>query len=116
MRAIDLAARGWTQDRIGLLRMPRKGPLAVGLTPPRSAGRSGADALRSHPSPGRPTKLTTEQVRLIPDFLWHCAEAYGFRGDVWNCERVVGVLYEEFGVSYSKSQVSRLLSRLDWSA
>jgi transposase len=59
-------------------------------------------------------QLTPEQVRLIPDFLWHGAEAYGFRGEVWTCERVAGVLYEEFGVSYSKSQVSRLLKRLGW--
>jgi transposase len=53
-------------------------------------------------------------MRLIPDFLWHGPESYGFRGDVWTCERVVGVLSREFGVSYSKSQVSRLLKRLGW--
>jgi len=48
------------------------------------------------------------------DFLWYGAESYGFRGDVWTCERVAGVLYQEFGVSYSKSRVSRLLKRLGW--
>jgi hypothetical protein len=51
---------------------------------------------------------------LIPDFLWHGAEAYGFRGDVWTCGRVAGVIREEFDVSYSKSQVSRLLKHLGW--
>ena len=50
-------------------------------------------------------KLTAEQVRLIPDLLWHGAEAYGFRGAVWTCERVAGVLYEEFGVAYSKTRM-----------
>ena len=50
----------------------------------------------------------------MPDFLWHGPEAYGFRGDVWTCDRVVEVLKEEFAVSYSKSQVSRLLKRLGW--
>ena len=59
-------------------------------------------------------RLTPEQVRLIPDFLWHGAEAYGFRGDVWTCGRVAGVIREEFDVTYSKSQVSRLLKRLGW--
>jgi transposase len=54
-------------------------------------------------------------VRLIPDFLWHGAEAYGFRGDVWTCGRVAGVIREEFDVSYSNSQVSRLLKQLGWS-
>jgi transposase len=51
---------------------------------------------------------------MVPDFLWHGPEPYGSRGDVWTCERVAGVLYEEFGVSYSSSQVSRLLKRLGW--
>jgi transposase len=51
---------------------------------------------------------------LIPDFLWHGPEAYGFRGEVWTCDRVVEVIAEEFAVSYSKSQVSRLLKRLGW--
>ena len=30
----------------------------------------------------------------------------GFGGHVWTCGRVVDVITEEFGVSYSKSQVS----------
>ena len=74
----------------------------------------GPEALHSHPRPGPLGKLNPEQLRLMPDFLWHGAESYGFRGDLWTCERVVGVLYEEFGVSYSKSQVSRLLKQMGW--
>lgn len=53
-------------------------------------------------------------MRLLPDILWHGAEAYGFRGDVWTCARIAGAIEEEFGISYSKSQVSRLLRRLGW--
>ena len=79
----------------------------------RSPRRAGGP--RSHPPRrGVTPKLTPEQIRLIPDFLWHGAEAYGFRGEVWTCDRVAGVIREEFGVSYSKSQVSRLLKRLGW--
>jgi transposase len=80
-----------------------------------AAARSGGpEALTSRPHPGHATRLTPEQMRLIPDFLWHGAEAYGFRGDVWTCPRVVEVLAEEFGVSYSRSQVSRILRKLGW--
>ena len=80
-----------------------------------AARRGGPDAVLSHLSHcGRTPKLTAQQIRLIPDFLWHGPEPYGFRGDVWTCDRVAGVLYQEFGVSYSKSQVSRLLKRLGW--
>ena len=51
---------------------------------------------------------------MIPDFLAHGAEAYGFRGEVWTCARVAQVIEEEFSVSYHKSQVSRLLKKLGW--
>ena len=48
---------------------------------------------------GTHAKLSEEQKRLITDFLWHGPEAYGFRGEVWTCPRVVDVLAREFGVT-----------------
>jgi hypothetical protein len=64
--------------------------------------------------PGRPPALSREQHRLIPEFLWHGAEAYGFRGSVWTCGRIAKVIQEEFGVAYDKGHVSRLLRQLRW--
>jgi transposase len=111
MRALDLAQQGWKQRDIALALDASKGAVSRWLA---AARRDGPEALFSHPAPGRVAKLTPEQSRLIPDFLGHGAEAYGFRGDVWTCQRVAGVLSEEFGISHSKSQVSRLLKRLGW--
>ncbi len=74
----------------------------------------GPGALRTRSSPGRPPKLSPAQKRLIPEFLWHGTEAYGFRGEVWTCKRVAKVIKEEFGVSYGKGHVSRLLKELQW--
>ena len=68
--------------------------------------------LASRPGPGR--QAHTRTTWPDPHFLWHGPESYGFRGDVWTCERVAGVIYQEFGVSYSKSQVLRLLKHLGW--
>jgi len=79
-----------------------------------AARDGGREALHSHLSPGRPSRLSPEQWHRLPDLLWHGAEAYGFRGDLWTCERIVGGLAQEFEVSYSKSQVSRLLKQLGW--
>ena len=76
--------------------------------------QSGPEALRAHPSPGHPPKLSAAQRRLIPEFLWHGAEAYGFRGEVWTCARIARVIEEEFGVRYHKGHVSRLLKELGW--
>jgi len=74
----------------------------------------GPEALRARPAPGHPPKLTPEQKRLIPEFLWHGAEAYGFRGGVWTCGRIAKVIEEEFGVRYHKDHVGRLLKELRW--
>jgi|SRR6185437_2547076 len=74
----------------------------------------GAQALLSAPIPGRPPALSQQQQRLIPELLWHGAEAYGFRGSVWTCGRIAKVIEEEFGVFYNKGHVSRLLRRLNW--
>jgi transposase len=74
----------------------------------------GPHALLAHPAPGRPAALSPAQVRLIPEFLWHGPEAYGFRGEVWTCARVAEVIEEEFAVAYDKGHVARLLKRLCW--
>src|SRR5512135_3044052 len=111
MRALDLAQQGWKQRDIATALDASEGAVSRWRA---AARRGGPEALRSHPAPGRVAKLTADRFRLIPDFLWHGAESYGFRGDVRTWERVAGVLYREVGVSYSKGQVSRLLKRLRW--
>src|SRR5882724_1197468 len=111
IRALELADLGWKQHTIALALNASEGAVSQWLA---RAEQGGQEALRSRPRPGPEAKITDTQFRLIPDFLWHGPEAYGFRGNVWTCERVVGVLFEELGVSYSKSQVSRLLKHLGW--
>jgi transposase len=111
MRALSLKHDGWSQRAIAE---------ALGVTEPAvsqwlaAAERGGPDALRSHPAPGRDCRLTMEQKRLIPEFLWHGPEAYGFRGQVWTRARVARVIEEEFGVRYHKAHVGRLLRELGW--
>jgi transposase len=111
LQAWRLKQLGWMPSEIAVALGVSTGAVSQWL---RAAARGGAEALLSHTIPGRPAQLSTEQQRRVPDFLWHGAEAYGFRGDVWTCGRVAGVLQEEFGVRYSKSQVSRILKALGW--
>jgi len=108
---LDLSYKGWTQFHIAIALDTTQAAVSQWLADAREGGR---EALRSHPSPGRPPQLSPEQWHRLPDLLWHGAEAYGFRGDVWTCDRIAGVLAEEFEVTYSKSQVSRLLKHLGW--
>jgi transposase len=112
MRALELYRQGWLQRDIAAALGATESAVSQWLA---SARHGGPEALVSHINRrGVAPKLTPEPLRMIPDFLWHGAEAYGFRGDVWTCDRVAGVIREEFGVTYSKSQVSRLLKRLGW--
>src|SRR5436305_15352287 len=92
MRALNLGREGWSQRAIAE---------ALGVSEPAvsqwlaAARRGGPDALRSRPAPGPASRLSPDQKRLIPEFLWHGAEAYGFRGEVWTCARVALVIREE---------------------
>src|SRR5439155_20533178 len=66
------------------------------------------------PGPRTAGQGPAAQLRLLPDLRWQGPEAYGFRGEVWTCGRVAQVLKEEWGVTYSPSQVSCLLKTLGW--
>jgi transposase len=78
------------------------------------ASHGGREALLAHPAPGHPPKLSYSQKHLIPEFLWHGPEAYGFRGQVWTRARIARIIEEEFGVHYHKGHVGRLLQELHW--
>jgi transposase len=104
MRAWRLKQLGWKQRDIAVALDVSAAAVSQWLAKARDDGPA---ALLSRPSPGHPAKLEPAQVRLIPDFLSHGAEAYGFRGEVWTCARVAKVIEEEFGVC-------RLLKELHW--
>jgi transposase len=111
MQGWRLDQQGWTQRAIAAALGASEGAVSRWLA---AARRDGPAALLARPAPGHPARLTPAQLRLIPDFLWHGPEAYGFRGEVWTCARVARVIAEEFGVSYHKGHVSRLLKDLGW--
>lgn len=79
MRAWDLEQQGWKHRDIVVALDASEGAVSRWLA---AARRGGREALCSHPASGPVARLTPEQFRLIPDFLWHGTESYGFRGDV----------------------------------
>jgi transposase len=106
-----LKEKGWSQRSIGEALGVAEETVSRWLA---RARQGGVEALRARPAPGHPPKLTATQKQLIPEFLWHGPEAYGFRGEVWTCARIARVIEEEFGVRYHKGHVSRLLHELRW--
>jgi transposase len=111
LRALHLKQQNWYQRDIAEALGVSEDTVGRWLARARA---SGPQALRARPRPGHPPKLSLEQKRLIPEFLWHGAEAYGFRGQVWTCARIARVIEEEFGVCYHKDHVGRLLQELRW--
>jgi transposase len=111
LQAWDLKQRGWKQRDIADALAASKGAVSQWM---HRAAFSGVKSLQSHSSLGHPPKLTATQKGRIPEFLWHGAEAYGFRGEVWTCPRIAKVIEWELGVAYHKDHVSRLLKDLGW--
>src|SRR3954469_14031750 len=100
-RALHLRRRGWYQRDIAEALDVSEETVSRWLARARAGG---PEALLTHHAPGHPSKLSPAQRRLIPEFLWHGPEAYGFRGEVWTCARIAKVIEEEFGVAYQGSE------------
>jgi transposase len=110
-RALYLKRQGWSGRDIAEALDASEVTVSRWLARARDGG---PEALRARPAPGRSPRLTPDQLRSIPELLWHGPEAYGFRGQVWTCVRVARVIEVEFGVRYHKDHVGRLLKGLHW--
>ena len=105
-RAWELKAQGWKQQDIAAALGVTSGAVSQWL---KRAREQGVEALRRHPAPGRQSRLTPEQRAQVPALLERGPQAYGFRGQVWTCQRVAEVIRRTFGVVYHPAHVSRLL-------
>jgi transposase len=111
LQALHLREQGWHRWDVADALSVTERSVSRWMTIARARGPEG---LLSASIPGRLPALSPRQRQLIPEFLWHGAEAYGFRGSVWTCGRIAKVIEEEFGVAYDKGHVSRLLRQLHW--
>ena len=76
--------------------------------------RRGADALKVRFSPGRPAKLMPAQRRRLVRLLLQGPLAHGYRTNLWTTARIVELITREFGVSYHRDHVGRLMHNLGW--
>ena len=106
LRAFELKQEGWSQQQIAEALGVSKGAVSQWM---KRARQGGVQALKRRPAPGARPRLSEEQRARVPELLERGAEAHGFRGEVWTCERVAEVIRREFGVSYHPAHVSRLV-------
>ena len=109
LRALELKERGWKQSEIAEALGVTEGAVSQWM---KRAREQGAQALRHKPPPGAPSRLSDEQRARLPELLAQGAEAHGFRGELWTCERVAVLIRREFGVSYHPAHVSRVVRTL----
>jgi transposase len=106
LRAWELKQQGWNQREIANALGVTEGAVSQWM---KRARQGGTEGLRKRTSPGAPSRLSEQQRRRLPELLARGAPAYGFRGEVWTCERVAEVIRKELGVSYHPAHVSRLV-------
>src|SRR3712207_2963314 len=109
LRAFELKERGWKQTEIADALGVSEGAVSQRM---KRAREEGVGGLRHKPPPGATPRLSEDERAKLPELLAQGAEAHGFRGEVWTCERVATVIRREFGVSYHPAHVSRLLKAL----
>jgi transposase len=109
LRAYELKQQGWKQAQIADALGVTEGAVSQWM---RRAREEGVEGLRHKPPPGATPRLSKHERARLPELLAQGAQAHGFRGDVWTCERVARVIRKEFGVSYHPAHVSRLLKAL----
>ncbi len=58
----------------------------------------GVRALHAQPRSGRPSRISGEQLRVLPELLTRGAQSFGYDTDLWTTDRVVDVLTKRWGV------------------
>lgn len=66
-------------------------------------------------SPGRPTRLSEKQLGKLEKLLLRGPVACGYPTDLWTTKRIAVLIEREFGVSYHRDHIGRLMKKLGWS-
>jgi putative transposase len=78
----------------------------------RALQQKGVEALRKRRATGRPSRLSREQLQLIPDIFAQGAIVHGFPDNRWTTARLAAVIETRFGVHYDHDHVGRLMQKL----
>ncbi len=78
--------------------------------------KNGEGGLAAKPVPGRPSKLTARQRKLLVARLLKGAKANGFSTDLWTCPRIAQVIEVRYSVHYHVDHIVRLMGSLGFSA
>ena len=78
----------------------------------RALRGSGVDSLRKRRAPGRPSRLSREQLTGLAGVMAEGAAMYGFPDDRWTTARLAVAIESRFGVRYDPDHVGRLMHKM----
>jgi putative transposase len=78
----------------------------------RALSGKGVEALRKRRAPGRPSRLTAEQLQDVSTIYQAGPRSAGFESDRWTTMRFAHTIEQRFGVRYDPDHVGRIMHRL----
>ncbi len=78
----------------------------------RALHGNGVEALRKRRAPGRPCRLTKDQLLGVTEVYQAGPRAAGFDSDRWTTMRFAEAIFARFGVRYDPDHVGRIMHRL----
>ncbi|HEV2445356.1 MAG TPA: helix-turn-helix domain-containing protein [Candidatus Sulfopaludibacter sp.] len=78
----------------------------------RALNGSGVEALRKRRAPGRPSRLSVDQLRGAADIYHAGPRSAGFDTDRWTTARFAEAIHARFAIRYDPDHVGRIMHRL----
>ena len=75
-------------------------------------GNGGVESLRKRRAPGRPSRLSREQLNGLADLMAEGASIYGFPDDRWTTARLAVAIEARYGIHYDPDHVGRLMHKM----
>ncbi len=78
----------------------------------RTLSGKGVESLRKRRAPGRPSRLTQDQLKTLTDTYQAGPRAAGFDSDRWTTARFADAIFNHFSVRYDPDHAGRIMHRL----
>jgi transposase len=78
----------------------------------RALSGKGVEALRKRRAPGRPSRLSADQMGGVAEIYNAGPRAAGFETDRWTTLRFADAIHARFGIRYDPDHVGRIMHRL----
>src|ERR1043166_7972653 len=78
----------------------------------RSLSGKGIDALKKRRAPGRPSRLTAEQLTALKDLYEAGPRTAGFDSDRWTTAKFADAIMTRFAIKYDPDHAGRIMPRL----